>query len=128
MDKSEKIHQQNAELDEISRQQKAKPQKIKSRPKRWQEAVTKARNALEALEDAFTPLHEALSELHDIQQEYQEWYDNMPDNTKSGPTGERLETLLAIDLEPYENRDYDTLESAVSDAESAELPLGFGRD
>lgn len=77
-----------------------------SRPARWAEAV---RKALEGLE-----------ELVDLQQEYQEWYDNMPENTKEGGAGPKLEEITQLDLEGAK--------STVEEAEGVELPRGFGRD
>jgi hypothetical protein len=77
-----------------------------SRPKRWAAACAKA--------------SEGLSELVELQQEYQEWRDNLPENVASSPLGEKLDGVCELDLEGAQ--------STVEDAESADLPQGFGRD
>ena len=79
---------------------------MKSRPVRWQEACDKIR--------------EGLDELTEIRDEYQDWMDNLPENLQSGALHEKLEAVCDIDL--------DSIDSALSDAEGAALPLGFGRD
>lgn len=87
--------------------------KSNGRGARWADACSRA---MEAKED----LEAALEELKGIQEEYQDWYDNMPENLQQGPTGEKLQELqnldLSIDL------------SVVDEANDADLPLGFGRD
>lgn len=77
-----------------------------SRPKRWQAAATKAAEALE--------------ELVDIQNEYEEWYEGMPENLQQSGTGEMLEEIINLDLE--------SAKDSVDEAEATELPRGFGRD
>ena len=77
-----------------------------SRVARWQSA---AGNAVAALE-----------ELVSIQEEYQEWLDNLPDNLRQSTLGEKLEEVTGLDLSSA----LDT----VAEADSADLPLGFGRD
>ena len=83
----------------------AKPKK-QSRADRWSEAASTAKQALE--------------ELHEVQQEYQEWLDNLPENLQQSPVGEKLTTVCELDIEGAM--------STVDEAESADLPLGFGRD
>jgi len=80
--------------------------KSSSRQKRWTEAANKAIEGLEALAE--------------LQQEYEEWYDNMPENLQNGPTGEKLQDIQNMDLES-------ALDTA-REAEGADLPQGFGRD
>lgn len=80
--------------------------KGKSRPQRWADASARAVTALE--------------ELVEMQSEYQEWYDNMPENTQSSPTGEKLSTVTELDLQSA----LDT----VQEADGVELPLGYGKD
>lgn len=61
-----------------------------------------------------------LSELRD---EYQDWYDALPEPFIGGPTGERLEE--AIDkLEEW----IDLIEDIRAEAAELELPKGYGRD
>jgi chromosome segregation ATPase len=99
--------------------------KQRSRPQRWADAVSEAREAVTELEAAKEKLSTALEALKEVQQEYQDWLDSMSDNLRSGPTGDKLEAVCEIDLE---SDDVDSMIKAVDDAESAELPLGFGRD
>ena len=77
-----------------------------SRTKRWQDAASAA--------------VAALSDLQEIQQEYQEWLDNLPENLANSALGEKLETTTQIDI--------DSALDTAQEAESADLPLGFGRD
>lgn len=62
----------------------------------------------------------ALTELQEVQQEYQEWNDNLPENLRGSALGEKLDTVCELDIEGA----LDT----VTDAESTDLPQGFGRD
>ena len=105
----------------------------------FQEAIDKAS---EKLSPASEKAVNALQELKDLQEEYQEWYDNMPEQLQSGPTGEKLEEIgnfdfdVEIDTElevpeiecPEVSIDLSDLEGILDEAESAELPMGFGRD
>ena len=82
------------------------PQRRKSRPARWADAVSRA--------------VEALEELQDLQAEYQEWFDGLPDNLQDTPVAEKLAGVTETDIES-------ALE-VVREAEDADLPMGFGRD
>ena len=75
-----------------------------SRPKRWEDAASRAVQALE--------------ELVDLQYEYQDWYDSMPDGLQASPTGEMLSEITYLDLDSAKG---------IAD-EVIELPCGFGRD
>lgn len=87
-----------------------------SRPKRWFKAVLAARQALSEVESAF-------DDLREIQEQYQEWRDNLPENLEMSPVAEKLDAVVDLDLEmPTE------IEETLDEAENAELPLGFGRD
>lgn len=61
-----------------------------------------------------------LNELLEVQQEYQEWLDNLPENLQSSALGEKLSTLCEIDLQGAAD--------AASEAANADMPQGFGRD
>jgi hypothetical protein len=61
-----------------------------------------------------------LLELQEIRDEYQDWLDNLPENLQSSAVADKL---LAI-VEP----DIDSAVDTVQEAQSADLPLGFGRD
>lgn len=80
--------------------------KQQSRSDRWSAAIGKAREGIE--------------QLKELQEEYQEWFDSMPENLQSGPTGEKLEEISNLDL--------DGAMDVLEDAEGLELPKGFGRD
>ena len=104
-----------------------------------QEALDKAN---EEIGDARQDAIDALEELKEIQEEYQDWYDNMPYQLQDGPTGEKLSEVTNIDLdwEPDVDMtapevpdlsfelDLDDLESVIDEAENADLPRGFGKD
>jgi hypothetical protein len=74
-----------------------------SRPKRWGDACSRA--------------SDGLGDLVDIQQEYNDWLENMPDSLKQGPTGQALEAIEALDIE--------SAKDTVEEAEGVELPGGF---
>ena len=69
-----------------------RPQDRRSRPQRWQDAV---RTLLE------------------LQDEYQAWLDNLPDNLTESVLAHKLEAICLLDL---------------AELESIEPPRGFGRD
>lgn len=80
--------------------------KSKSRGRRWSNAASRA--------------SDALNELVELRQEYQDWYDNLPENLQESPVGEKLQNVCNIDVE--------SALDVVNEAEGADLPLGFGRD
>lgn len=105
--------------------------KSNSRSARWTDAVGKAKSALEAMTAQLDELESAISDLRSVQEEYEEWKDNLPENLQSSPLGEKLEEVCYLDIEGI----IDTVRSAVEDAESTldeaeniDLPRGFGRD
>ena len=77
-----------------------------SRAQRWADAVGNAMTALD--------------ELRDIQSEYQDWMDNLPENLETSPVGEKLTQVCDLDI--------DGAYRTVEEADSADLPIGFGRD
>lgn len=81
-------------------------EKQKSRTVRWQEAASRAA--------------EALRELQAVQEEYQEWYDKLPEGLQNSSVGGKLEEVVNIDVQGALD--------AAEEAEGADLPLGFGRD
>lgn len=80
--------------------------KQKSRPTRWSEACETARRGLE--------------ELQALQEEYNDWLGNLPENLQASALGEKLQEIEGLDI--------DAGISVVDDAEGLELPQGFGRD
>lgn len=87
--------------------------KRNSRTARWEDAAKRAVIAKEELESA-------LEDLKEVQSEYESWKDNLPDNMQSSAVADKLETVCAID--------FDIDFGPIDEAESADLPLGFGRD
>lgn len=94
--------------------QPAAPQRVKGSPRkrppsratRWGEAASAAKAALD--------------DLKAVQEEYQEWLDNLPENLQSSPVGEKLTAVCELDIEGAQ--------STAEEAEGIELPLGFGKD
>jgi hypothetical protein len=118
-----------------------KPKKVKLKPRgeRFRVAaqevlyrVKNARNAFEEAKSTLSDLEDALLNLRDVRDEYQEWYDNLPENLQDSSVGEKLQIIIDIDLEPdlpdLEDPDFDSAESAAQECLDADLPLGFGRD
>ncbi len=87
-----------------------------SRPKRWVKAVEAARQALSVVEGAF-------DDLRELQEEYQEWRDNLPEGLDQSPVAEKLDAMANLDFDLEGN-----IGGTLDEAETAELPLGFGRD
>lgn len=100
-----------------------------SRRARWERACATGRTALEAIEAAKADLEGAFSDLRDLQQEYQDWNDNLPDSLGNGnsPVSEKLEAVCGLDL-PEQVDDIDEAAAALDEAEGADLPLGWGKD
>src|SRR5215831_5368392 len=99
--------------------------KQKSRTARWSEAVSDARSAYESIDGLSSDLRDALGELRDVQSEYQDWLDNLPENLQNSALGEKLQTVVDIDIEsiadePLEN--WGQITEALDEAEGAELP------
>lgn len=91
--------------------------KSKSRAVRWQEAVYEARKVQSDLESA-------LFDLINLQQEYEEWKDNLPDSLQNSATAEKLEAVCDLEIATVQ----DDLSELLDEIEGIELPVGFGRD
>jgi hypothetical protein len=108
-----------------------KRKKPASRAKRWAEAVE---SATEALNNLFTELDTfaaAMEELRSVQEEYEGWKDNLPENLASSPLGEKLEEVCSLDIEGAADNIRNALDEVQGNLESADgidLPQGFGRD
>lgn len=63
-----------------------------SRAERWNSAVKKAGRTLEEFGTA-------LEELKEIQEEYDQWYEALPENLASSLTGVLLEAITSCDLD-----------------------------
>lgn len=88
----------------------------KSRPERWDAAVNNLNAALAELEGLnqeedrvesksaaevqIDDARSALDEIRALLEEYEEWRDNLSDNLRDGPTGQKLDELLdGIDID-----------------------------
>ena len=102
--------------------------KTPSRATRWADACAQARDALDSIATAKSDLEAAFSDLNDLKGEYDDWKGNLPDSLQSSPVAEKLEAVTALDLEPDLDLDVSDIESALDEAEGADLPLGWGKD
>jgi hypothetical protein len=105
--------------------------KRRSKAARWAEAVAECQSAMEDIRLLQTNLNTALTSLYDVQQEYQDWLDNMPESMSSSATAEKLQEVCELDIESYMDEPLDNwseVENTVSEAEGVDLPMGFGRD
>jgi hypothetical protein len=102
--------------------------KSNSKSARWADAVADARKAFDEMEEAREAFLDKLSQVRDIQEEYQDWYDNMPESLQDGPTGEKLRELTEFDFDLGSDAEFADMIEAIDNAENADLPLGFGRD
>jgi soluble cytochrome b562 len=108
--------------EQVKKVKKAKKVKKQSKTARW----TQAAQALEsAVADARRAIDSALEELRAVQEEYNQWRDNLPENLQSSALAEKLDTVCELDLD---TTDLDDLENIASEAVGADLPQGFGRD
>lgn len=98
-----------------------------SRPKRWAAAIAKAREEINRIEGALSEYNDAMSDLRAVQEEYQEWHSNLPENLSGSSLNDKLETVCNLDLDDADI-DVQELESKIEEAEGVELPQGFGRD
>jgi hypothetical protein len=94
---------------------------VGSRAERWDEAVGALSQAYRDLDTAAEEAQSALDLLQDLQREYQDWFDNMPDFTQDGPTGEKLSQICEIDLSD-EGFNFVWLEDVVDEVKAVDLP------
>lgn len=100
---------------------RGKPRKKKlSRQDRWIKAANEAESFLN---QAF----EALEELKAVQEEYIEWRDNLPENLQGSAVGEKLDTVCDLDIDGMLSEVEQTRDN-MSEAQSMDMPQGFGRD
>lgn len=94
--------------DDVKSEPTPKPTKPKqqSRADRWSDAIN----------DAQTGLNELIS----LQEEYQEWRDNLPENLQSSATGEKLQEIIDLDIQ--------SVLDSIDEFDGVDLPAGFGRD
>ncbi len=94
-----------------------KIKKVQSRPQRWATKIAAAQNYAADLDSV-------LEELQEIQSEYQDWRDNMPENLEQSTLGEKLDAVCELDFQDA----LGCVQEMLNEADSVELPLGFGRD
>jgi hypothetical protein len=133
---NEQAQPENVQPEPVPEEHK-KAKKIKVKPpSRGERFVDAAQTLMDAIgdlrsawEEYVDAVNSAREELKGVQEEYQEWYDNMPESLQQGPTGEKLSAICDINLEDdIEEPDFDTLEGVAQECLDADLPLGFGRD
>jgi hypothetical protein len=95
-----------AEVTALKRKLAGKLPPRESRAEAWGRHSAEARSSIEA--------------LISMQQEFEEAKDGQPDSLQEGPYAQKCEEICAIDLE--------SALSTLEEAESTEVPLGFGRD
>jgi hypothetical protein len=112
-----------------------KPKKAKqpTRHERFTGAAQALLDAVDSLrstwEDQSQELEDARHELQSIQQEYEEWLNNLPENLQSSALAEKLSIICDISLlDGIEEPDFDSLANAAQEALDSDPPLGFGRD
>jgi len=88
-----------------------------SRAARWSEAAQRAQNAWNELEAA-------MNDLLEVQQEYQDWKDNLPENLQQSALGEKLDAVCDLQLDPADHE----IQNVIDEAANIDLPQGFGRD
>lgn len=102
---------------------------MKSRPKRWAEAVNEAQAIIAQINTLIEDLDGAVDNVRSIQEEYQEWQESLPESLQEGATAEKLDAVLEIDLpDSISAEDLGEVITAIDEAEGVDLPLGFGRD
>lgn len=95
-----------------------------SRPQRWSNACANARNAID---NAKSEIESAFQDLIDLQQEYQDWLDNLPEVSQGTALEDNLQAVTGLDLEV--NPDvFGDIEYQLDEAEGVTLPRGYGRD
>src|SRR5215469_12330344 len=115
----------------LTSSQRSPMPKQQSRSKRWAEAIQEARDEFEAVQQHSDDLQSAMQTLYEIQQEYQDWLDNLPENLENSALGEKLQAVCDIDIESLTDdplASWTELESTIEEADGADLPMGFGRD
>lgn len=100
-----------------------------SRPQRWAAATAAAQEALASMREGADAFDAAMSDLNDLRSEYEDWRDNLPEMLESSPVAEKLDAVCELDFEvEAAESTFDELETLIGEAESADLPRGFGRD
>lgn len=99
-----------------------------SRPARWQRAVDAAQTAFGKMQEAQGEMELAFEELNELKEEYEGWKESLPENLQNSPIGEKLEAISELDFDDIGEKTIGDIENLIGEAESMDLPLGFGRD
>jgi uncharacterized protein YukE len=111
--------------------EKPKRKRPQSRASRWADAAGDALSALSEIASHLDALETAAGELRAVQEEYEEWKDNLPENLASSPLGDKLEEVCGLEIEDAAQKIRDAIDevqSTFEEAENIDLPRGFGRD
>ena len=109
----------------------------KSRATRFTDACADATSAVDdlgetvvLLQEKYAHVVEAFERIKEVQEEYNDWRENMPEGLDQSPTAEKLDAIINIDLEVEDELEVnlDELREKIDEAEQADFPLGFGRD
>lgn len=95
-----------------------------SRPDRWRNACAQARDAIET---AKSEIETAFEDLKALQEEYQEWLDNLPEVSQGSATEDKLQIVTDLDLD-VDPDVFGDIEMVLDEVEGVDLPRGFGRD
>ena len=71
--------------------------KNESRPARWARLVSEAQDELADVKAAWETLDSSLCNLRALQEEYQEWSENLPENLQGSPVAEKLDAIMDMD-------------------------------
>jgi hypothetical protein len=86
----------------------------------------------ERLDTAQSNFNDAVSEIESLKEEYAEWRSNLPEGLEDSPTAEKLDEVENLEVSEVEwnieDNDPSQAEDMISELESADLPLGWGRD
>lgn len=118
--------QQVAPLAPVKRKKKRA-----SRVQRWGDAVARAKTAIGEIISGCDELEDAISELRGVQEEYEEWKDNLPENFQSSALGEKLAEVCNLEIDDAADpvrTAAEELEGKLDEAEGIDLPRGFGKD
>lgn len=90
--------------------------------------------AFDAMVPLLSELSASLSSLRSVQEEYEDWQGNLPENLQSSALAEKLEAVTCLDIEVFTDlsvddlNDFGNVEELLDECEAVELPVGFGRD
>jgi DNA repair ATPase RecN len=105
--------------------------KSKSRSVRWANAASEALNIINQLIEVNSDLGNAIQKLKSVQEEYEEWLENLPKDPKNLVMGKKLEEVCGLDIEDLAGNVLNILKEVqreLEEANSIDLPRSFGKD